>query len=198
MVPTMSDETAAEAPSFTGAPRWPIDQNDVRLRMSDRLVSRLPSIGRKVGDRLVAEPRGSRLRRWLLTRLFLAGWAASDQSDLDYLGRLYTPDAQLNILVDLMDLSGTHSGWPAMERFFRNTWSVFGTQTEIQEVIDLGGPFVALSTKLSLTGQTSGITVDQGYIFIYELDDGRCARQWAVANGADGERVLTQRLAQSR
>ena len=162
--------------------------------MSDRLVSRLPAVARRVGGRATAEPRGSRLRRWLLTRVLLAGWAALDDGDLDHLARFYSPDIEMTILVDLFDLSGKHSGWPAMERFFTGSLAAWRFQTEIREVIDLGGPFVAMSTVQTVTGHASRIPFQLDFLYLYELSGGVCVRQWIVADEAEGERVLAQRL----
>jgi hypothetical protein len=183
-----------EIPSFAGAPRWTIDHADARLRTTDRMISRLPAIARRVSTRALAEPPASRLRHWLLTRTTLAGWAALDDGDLDYLARIYSPDVELTVLIDLFDLSGTHRGWPAMERFFTGGLFALGMETKIREVIDLGGPFFAVAVSQTVTGRTSGIPSQVESVNLYEIGGGVCVRQWMVTDEAEGERVLAQRL----
>lgn len=58
----MEGKSGAPLPeTFADAVRWPIDPDAVRL--SDKLVARLPAIAERVAPRVLAEPAGSRGRR---------------------------------------------------------------------------------------------------------------------------------------
>jgi hypothetical protein len=183
-------------PSFIGAPRWPIDQQSIRLRLSDRAFARLPAVMARVWDRLAVSPRGSKLRRSLLTRALVAGFVAHDQRDLAYLQRVYSPALRYDVRLDQFELlDGVYDGWDGLVRFLHAYWEIAATlDTRLLEAIDLGGPFFAARMDLRLTGDFSGLEMGADVLNLYEFDRGQVSRQWLVADEEEAERIVAQRL----
>ena len=80
--PTVFGDTAAMA----GAVRIPIDPDaplPTRRTLDERLYLRWPSLYASLSRRVLSLPPRSRLRRTLLRRTMLSGWAAFARWDID-------------------------------------------------------------------------------------------------------------------
>jgi hypothetical protein len=185
---------------FAGAARWPIDPADIRLRTSDRLLARFPGLLRRMGPRFIAEPAGSRLRRWVLDRAVLTGFAATDARDGDYLSRIYEPGVRLWVDPDAA-LPGTPTqveGFDALRELLDEAvrvWTEF--ESRPVEIIDLGGRHVVAVIAFGVTAKYSGLDSTGAFTYLYEISDaGRCARQWWTADLASAEAHYRERLAE--
>jgi hypothetical protein len=187
----------AGGPSFIDAPRWPIDQGAIRLRMSDRAFARLPTVMARVGDRLAASPQGSKLRRSVLTRALVAGFGAHDRRDLTYLQRMYSPAIRFESRLDRFELlHGVYEGWPEVVGYLQAYWEVAATvETQLLEAIDVGGPFFATRLDVKTTGDFSGLEMGVDAVVLYEFDRGRVGFQWSVSDEDTAERIVADRLA---
>ncbi len=186
----------AGGPSFIGAPRWPIDQQAIRLRMSDRAAARLPTVMARVGDRMATSPQGSKLRRSFLTRALVAGFAAHDQRDMPYLHRVYAPDVHLEVRLDQFELlDGMYEGWDGITRFVHAYSEVSATiESTLLEAIDVGGLFFAARVNMHLTGGFSGLEMTNPAVLLYEFNQGHVGRQWIVSDEDTAERIVAERL----
>jgi hypothetical protein len=149
------------------------------VRMSDRAVARLPAVAARLWRTVTEQPPGSRLRRWLLTRILTAGWAAFDAEDWDFLGQFYDPDVVATISGEGMIFDwGTTHGWAETQARLEETYDAMWGETRPFEVIDLGGRFAGNRLIATLTGESSGISTSRELTVIYEIGaGGRVVRQ---------------------
>jgi hypothetical protein len=191
---------AQTLPDFARAVRWPIDAADVRLRMSDRMVSRLPVIARRAGDRVATMPAGSRTRRWIFTRLVTAGFAASGAEDWSYLKRLYAEDVVLRNGGGVpLDFPSRLVGWDQLQTMltdFRD--AVRGVEFRPVELLDAGGPFLGARVHIQMSGRASGAEVSQDIFSLYEFVGGRATKQWQGGTLDQALELMTEDLAYSR
>jgi hypothetical protein len=183
---------------FAEAVRWPIDAEQIRLRMSDRLVARLPGLTRRLAPRFLAEPAGSRARRWIVERALLAGFAAFDADDWDYLRRVYEPDVVYRPADDVLpDLPSRAEGFEAVRAMIDAVRDVVhALDTRPVEIVDLGGPHFAALVEHGAAGASSGISVTGRFVYLYEMSEaGRVARQWFATDPANAEAFYHERLA---
>jgi hypothetical protein len=177
--------------------RWPIDADAVRMRLSDKLAARLPALGERLAPRLLAEPAGSRRRRWVLTRGLTAGFAATDRGDWDYLKRIYEPDVSLRIGPDVApdapELAESFSALrSALEQFYEITANADSRPVEI---IDLGGPHFVGRIQFTSKGAYSGLAMNRQMFNLYELSArGRASRQWLCLDLETAEEFYAERL----
>jgi hypothetical protein len=167
-------------PDFENAVRWPVDAAELRLRMTDRFVARLPTVMGRIGDRVSELPAGSRQRRWLLTRSLAAGWAATSQADWDYLERIYDAGVVTRIGHGVpIDFPQRMTAWRETKAMLEEFHQVI-REVDFRpvEALDPGGPFLGCRIEVHMRGRASGITVSQGTVCIYELKAGRIMRQW--------------------
>jgi hypothetical protein len=185
-----------EPEPFADAVRWPIDAEQIRLRLSDRLAQRLPALQRRLAPRLIADPAGSRLRRWLFTRSVTAGWAAFDGQDWDYLERIYEPGVEMTMTADMfIDTEGTFVGWPATRALLERAWDGFNSSDQRPtEIIDPGGRHFIARVDARATGEYSGIEFQREMVNLYEFgDSGLVARQWTGNDPAGVAALLAER-----
>jgi hypothetical protein len=193
-----SEELRPEAagPSFTGAPRWPVSRDEVRLRMSDRMVSRWPGVMRAIGERVIAAPRGSRSRRRFLTRSCVAGFAAWDAREYDYLERIFAPDVRYEMRVEWFDLQGVFEGWAALREHWLGYQDVLGPiDNELTELIDVGGPYFALGVTMRAAGRTSGIDISVDLVVLCRFERGVATHYWNLPDEQTAAQVLAEHLA---
>ena len=172
---------------FDGAVSWPIDAAAVRLRLSDRLMQRLPALTRRVAPRVLAESPGSRGRRWIFTRALAAGWGAFDRRDWAYIERMYEPDGLMLTADDVfIDLPPRADGWMEVRHYQETLLEGFReSDARPVEIIDPGGRYIAARVEASFEGAYTGLKVRRALVTLYELsDEGLVARQW-VANDVD-------------
>jgi hypothetical protein len=164
--------------TLADAVRWPLDADEFRLRLSDRAVARLPAVATRLWRTAIEQPPGSRLRRWLVTRVLTAGWAAYDAKDWDFLGQFYAPDVVATVSGDVLFDWGTTRGWAETQARLEQTYDAVVGETRPFEVIDPGGPFAAVRLDTEFTGQASGISLKREITVIYEIGaGGRVVRQ---------------------
>ena len=164
------------------AVRWPIDPDDIKLRRSDRVMTRLPGLLARAAPRFIAEPAGSRLRRWIIDRAMLTGFAATDSGDWDYLSNLYESDVQLRIEPDatVPGFPAISEGYESLKALMQEAVSLFREFDSVPaEIIDLGGPHFAARVEHGYKATYSGLEGSGGYVYMYEISErGRCSRQW--------------------
>jgi ketosteroid isomerase-like protein len=109
--------------------------------------------------------------------LIKEGFAAHNRGDLDALVELYDPECVFETL-----LLGTHRGNEAIRHIYaENQRTMAGYDVVPEELIDAGDKVVAV-VKMVGSGSASRIAMDEGFAFVFTLEDGRCVREQAFRN----------------
>jgi hypothetical protein len=181
-------------PTLAVAVRWPIDPDEFRVRLSDRAIARLPTVTRQLWGRIVEQPAGSRLRRWIVTRILTSGWAAIDQKDWDYLEAFYDPNVTVIAGEGMVFDWGTAQGWAETRMRLEQTYDAMLSDSRPVEALDFGERFVGVRVNATLTGESSGITLSREMTIVYEIaDGGRVLCQIASTNPDEIDEWLTER-----
>ena len=151
--------------AMAGAVRTPIGLDarlPTRRTLDERLFVRWPGAFAALGRVLGLLPPRSRLRRALLRRATLSGWAAWARGDLDLMLVRYAPDCHVEPLRELVAAGMPssyhgHAGWREMAADWREAWERMDLFP--QEIIDAGNPVVILG-RFHLRARGSGIEFD--------------------------------------
>src|SRR5438132_3391838 len=132
-----------------------------RRPLDERLYVRWPGAYAASRAVLLLPPR-SRLRRALLRRSALSGWAAWARGDLDLMLVRYAPDVRLEPLHEIVAAGMRnsyhgHAGLREVTADWREAWERMDLFP--QEIIDAGNPVVILG-RLHLRARGSGIEFD--------------------------------------
>jgi ketosteroid isomerase-like protein len=150
---------------MAGVVRTPIGP-DARLpsrrTLDERLFVRWPGAYAAFARALLRLPARSRLRRALLRRSVLSGWAAWARGDLDLMLVRYAPDVRFEPLHEIVaagmrDSYHGHAGMREVAADMLEAWERMDTFP--QEIIDAGNPVVILG-RLHLRARGSGIEFD--------------------------------------
>ena len=181
-------------PTLAEAVRWPIDADVFRVRLSDRAIARLPAVTRRIWQTALMQPAGSRMRRWLLNRIFTSGWAAIDQKDWEFVENFYDPDVVVSVTGEgLMFDWGTTHGWAETQARLEQTYEVLLSDQKPFEAIDFGGRLIGVRVEAKLTGEASGIATKRELTIVYEIgDEGRVVRQLSSTDDDEIEAWLTE------
>jgi ketosteroid isomerase-like protein len=128
--------------------------------------------------RLLVSPRNTpeRMSRENVERV-KEGFAAHNRGDLDALVEFYDPDAVFETL-----LLGTHRGNDAIRMIYEeNQKTLAGYDVEPVELIDAGDRVVAV-VRMVGAGSVSRISLDEGFAFVFTIENGRCVREQAFRN----------------
>ena len=133
-----------------------------RRTLDERLYVRWPGAYAVLSRAVLCLPPRSRLRRALVRRSVLSGWAALARWDLDLMLVRYAPDVRLEPLHEIVaagmrDSYHGHAGLREVAADWREAWERMDTFP--QEIIDAGNPVVILG-RLHLRARGSGIEFD--------------------------------------
>jgi hypothetical protein len=176
---------------------WPVTNVDPRLRFSDRALLRLSAVARRAWPRVQREPAGSPLRRQMVARLMHAGWAATNAQRIDALAPLYHEDiVGLTGAGTAPDFGPVVHGWDGVRKSLEGSFAAGAIRYQPQEFIDFGGVLFGARMKGDLTGHASGLIMAAEFTTVYEILDGRVARQWTSTDEAEIDAWLAQRRAE--
>src|SRR3989442_11157543 len=136
--------------SMAEAVRIPISPDarlPTRRTLDERLYVRGPGAYAVLSRAVLRLPPRSRLRRALLRRSVLSGWAAWDRGDLDLMLVRYAPDFRFEpihemVAAGMRDSYHGHAGYREVAADWREAWE--RTDLFPQEIIDAGNPVVIL------------------------------------------------------
>jgi ketosteroid isomerase-like protein len=134
-----------------------------RRTLDERFFVRFPAAYRLLADRLMRLPLRSRLRRLMLTRLVVRGYAAGNRRDFDVLLRGLDPEIEYHSSANLMapDLEAVlygHDGYLKVWRRWLDAFEDF--RFEPEELLDLGDKLL-VTVQLRAHGSDSGVPVGQ-------------------------------------
>jgi hypothetical protein len=176
---------------------WPATDTDPRLRISDRALLRLARVTRRIWPRVKREPAGSPLRRRLAERAMHVGWAVTGAQRIDALAPLYHEDVVLFGGAGIPPEFGpVVRGWEAVRKNLEDGF--FGGPLHFRPLafFDFGGALFRAQMKIDFTGRASGLDLATECTTVYEIRDGRVARQWTSADDAEIDAWLAQRRAE--
>ena len=119
------------------------------------------------------------LRRALLRRAVLSGWAAWARGDLDLMLVRWAPDCQLELLPELMaagmrGIYHGHAGVRELAADWTDTWERMDLIPE--EIVDARNPVIGLG-HLRLRGRGSGVEFNSPIAFVWSFERGLVVRQ---------------------
>jgi ketosteroid isomerase-like protein len=149
--------------------------------LAERLEVRFPSLCRRLyalAQRRVLTPR-SRLRRAILRRGNISGWAAFNRGDFELMLARYAPDVEFEFDPGEQTLgrSGTFRGHEAMaralaEQYFEG-WGQFGLEPAY--ILDLGDRVLCLGFQHA-RGHASGVQLEQENAQLVTVREGLVTR----------------------
>jgi hypothetical protein len=172
------------APDFENPVRWSVDADDAKSRITDRMAQKFPALARRLWERALMAPAGSRLRRLILTRGATISFAAFDRRDWDYLESIYA-HATVTYLAGVMpDGSITARGWPEIRRLLMEDTAEIWANSEqrVTEIIDYGGRFFAFVVPGEFRFEASGIELERSQFCGYTFDQGVVTNQWVAVD----------------
>jgi hypothetical protein len=154
------------------AVRIPIDPDarlPLRRTLDDRFYLRWPSIYASIARAVQSLPPRSRLRRALLRRTMLSGWAPFARWDLDLTLPRYAPGFELEPLREFLTFGvrSSYKGRSGLREWvtdMRDAWE----RMEVRplEIVDAGNPIVSSATlTCALAEAASSSTTNFGAVF---------------------------------
>jgi ketosteroid isomerase-like protein len=186
---------------MAGVVRTPIGPDSrlpTRRSLDERLIVRWPGAFAALSRAASRLPPRSRLRRALLRRSVLSGWAAWARWDLDLMLVRYAPDYRFEPLHEIVAAGMRnsyhgHAGFREVAADWREAWERMDTFPE--EIIDAGNLVVILG-RLHVRARGSGIEfdtpvgqvvwVEQGLIVRDHMNNWDEALRVAGIHGAQG------------
>jgi ketosteroid isomerase-like protein len=155
----MSQENA-EITRGVRIPLSPLSEKASQRRaLDERLFVRVPALYRLLADRITRLPPGSRLRRLMLTRLVVRGYAANNRRDFDVLLTGLDPEIEYRPAPNLItpDEDRVTHGHDGYLRRLRNWRDAFDDlRFDLEEVIDFGDKLL-VTVRWSGRGSGSGV-----------------------------------------
>jgi ketosteroid isomerase-like protein len=147
--------------------------------LDERLLLRFPVLFRLFGGVWIRLPPRSRLRRLLLTRLVLRGYAAGNRRDFEVMCAGLDPEIEYRapgdrLAPDLEAVLHGHDGYLQVWRYWLDAFE--DIRFEPEELLDLGDR-VLLTAQLKGRGSGSGVAVSQPAFQLIEFRRGLVIRQ---------------------
>jgi ketosteroid isomerase-like protein len=145
-----------------------------RRTLDDRLFVHFRGLFRLFGETWRRLPRRSRLRRLMLTRLVVRGYAAANRRDFDVLLMGLDPEIEYRPSDDLTppDLEAVfygHEGYLKLWRYWLDAFEDF--RLEPQELFDLGDKLL-VAIRTTGHGSGSGVAVNRDGFQLFRLQRG--------------------------
>jgi ketosteroid isomerase-like protein len=150
-----------------------------RRTLDERFFVRWPGAYAALSRSLTRLPPRTRLRRALLRRAILSGWAAWTRGDLDLMLVRYAPYFQLEIprewiAAGMRSAYKGHAGLREWAADMREAWERI--EAIPQEIVDAGNPVVVLG-HFRLRARGSGIELDTPVGVVFWVERGLTVRQ---------------------
>jgi ketosteroid isomerase-like protein len=154
--------------------------------LEERLMVRFPSLFRRLAARVFQLSPGSRLRRAVLRRALLSGWASFDRRDLAVNAMFFAPDVEFEFPAGMqtLGLSGSFRGRriDALGRIFE-VWDA--TESEPAYLLDLGDRVLNLGFWRG-KARASGIPLETEFAQLATVRDGAVVRDQNFFSWAEG------------
>jgi ketosteroid isomerase-like protein len=157
----------------------------------ERLIVRFPALYRRLAALFERLSPHSRLRRALLSRGFVSGWAAFARRDFELILVRFAPDAELEFApgVQTLGLSGTFRGHEAMTKGLRELRDGFASaDPEPAYVVDLGDRVLSLGVTRA-GGRGSDVQFEQKIAELVTAREGLSVRAQHFFSWEEGLRA---------
>ena len=177
-----------------GIERWPVEPLERSRRgLDERIRLAVPSVGQRLGRRLMALPAGAPLRRRALTQSFRVGFAAVNRGDYDSANAAVHPEGVLQPPgkgMGGLDFDPEYHGPEGFTRFVTQWKAGFDYfRYETREIADAGGAHFAFKVGVFGRFAGGGSELADEWATIYTLKDGLVYRmvneyEWETALAA--------------
>jgi ketosteroid isomerase-like protein len=163
-----------------------------KRNLEERLIVRFPSLYRRLAALVfrLLSPR-SRLRRALLRRAFLSGWASFDRRDFELNLVFFAPDAEFEFPSGMQTL-GLADSFRGHERRIEALDKIF----EVWDSSEFGPAYILdLGDRLAFLGfwraeaRTSGVPLEQEFAQLVTVRDGLITRDQTFFSWQEGLRA---------
>lgn len=140
--------------------------------LEERILLRFPSLYPRLARVLSRLSPGSRLRRVLLRRGVISGWAAVNRRDFELRRIMFAPDVETVLAHDqqALGLSGLH-GHVATDQALSELAEVWDWEVEPAYILDLGDRALVLGFN-RMHARTSGVQLEQEFAQLVTLRKG--------------------------
>lgn len=151
---------------------------------------RFPAVYRRLAALLFRLRPGSRLRRALLRRAFLSGWASFDRRDFEVNLLYFAADAEFEFPpgMQTLGLGDSFRGHEGRIEAIDKLFEVFGSELEPAYMLDLGDRVLTLGF-VHAEGRASGVMLDQELGQLATLRDGLVKRDQTFFSWDEGLRA---------
>jgi ketosteroid isomerase-like protein len=161
--------------------------------LEERLMVRFPSLYRRLAAAFwrLLSPR-SRLRRAILRRGLLSGWAASSRRDFELVVVRYAPDVEVEFDpgIQTLGVGGTFRGHEGMVEAYRELLEAWDQELEPTCVLDLGDRMLCLGFFRS-HAHASGVQLEREVAQLLTMREGLVARDQAFFGWDEGLRAAS-------
>jgi ketosteroid isomerase-like protein len=150
-----------------------------RRHIEERLAVRFPRLLARVARAVWRLPQGSRLRRAIVRRAVVYGWAAFNRGDFDVSFALYHPNVEAITPSGVLGLGLEHTHSRAARIDLQRRWDAeFGEfQFECEELIELGDDRNLVIGRMKGSGLASGAPFEQDWSVLWTISDGLVIRE---------------------
>jgi uncharacterized protein len=158
--------------------------------LEERLMVLFPGVYRRGAARLLRLDPRSRLRRALLLRAVVSGWAAGNRRDFKLMLVRYAPDVEFEFSTGQQTLGlDTFRGHAGMIDMLGRLDEVWGSwELEAAYLLDLGDRVLVLGF-LRIRGKASGVELEQEYAQLITVREGLVAHDQNFYSWKEGLRA---------
>ena len=144
--------------------------------LEERILLRFPSLYRRLTRVLGRLSPRSRLRRLLLRRGLISGWAAVNRRDFEFRRIMFAPDVETELAHDAqaLGLSGLQ-GQAATDQALGELAEVWDWEVEPAYILDLGDRVLFLGFN-RMRARSSGVRLEQEMAQLVTLGEGLVTR----------------------
>jgi ketosteroid isomerase-like protein len=151
-----------------------------RRTLDQRLLLRFPSLAAAPLRLIGRLPPSSRLRHAVIWRGVRTGLEAYNRRDLAVAAAGFHPDLEYYPYREFVEAGlaePCYHGPAGYRAYIESTYDVWGGDVQLhpKELIDLGERLVVLA-DMPMRAQASGLTLDEAYASIWDLEDGMIVR----------------------
>ncbi len=151
---------------------------------------RFPAVFRRLAALMFRLSPDSRLRRALLRRAFLSGWASFDRQDFEVNVLYFSADAEFEFPsgMQTLGLGDSYRGHEGRIEALNKIFEVFGSELEPAYMLDLGDRVLTLGF-LHADARASGVRLDQELGQLATVRNGLVARDQTFFSWDEGLRA---------
>jgi hypothetical protein len=155
--------------------------------LEERIYVRFPVVVRRLAAFVFRLSPRSRLRRVLLRRAFVSGWASFQRRDFELNCVFFAPDAVFEFPsgMQTLGLSGSYRGYAGRIEANNKLYEVWGSELEPAYMLDLGERLLNLGLWHT-QARASGIPLDQELAQLVTLRDGLVVRDRTFLSWDEG------------